>query len=127
MNCTEDIQNVDVDEDVGDGELKRHLKQLVALQEQEKEVENGISKLKADISEKMDKKGMKLNIDDTNHADALAGSTILDQNGQILDTKLGESAIANVQALSKITKKLNGTKFIKWRIENHGKQTIIIL
>ena len=69
----------------------------------------------------------ELHIDDANRADALAGSTILNQNGQILDTKLGESAIANVQALSKITKKLNGTKFIKWMIENHGKQTIIIL
>ena len=37
------------------------------------------------------------------------------------------NTIRNIRNLSSLVKKSNSTRFVDWRIENHGKQTIILL
>ena len=150
------------------GTLKKHLKNLLLLQRQEKTVENEIEKLKDKIYRvycifsycTMHRKGLHVLPDDKrlkllttgdlhstpfgnlekenrgiSNTDDIKGN-IVAGNGQsysnnekrsINDINVKLNTIRNIENLSSWTRKSNITRLINWRIENHGKQTIILL
>ena len=138
------------------GQLKRHLNKLLFLQNQEKGVEAEIDNLKDKIYKKIKKEKIQLPLNDTT-SQALYGNYTRSKNDLEnhlklvrLDTENKVYGVSNVgqrsfvdknefdkmklkqkirvlHHLSKLNSKLNDTKWINWRIENHGKQTIILL
>ena len=53
--------------------------------------------------------------------------SLISKNDVLDGVNLNKQKIRVLHHLSKLNSKLNDTKWINWRIENHGKQTIILL
>ena len=142
-----------------DGSLKKHLKQLLILQKQEKGVEDEIIQLKDKIYQKIQQKRSQSEANETStqsmnngdsspfgelddNQDSMISSesrksrsldrnqyrSLVDKNHIVVDDENFElSSIEDLRHLLKMASMSNQTRFIDLKIENHGKQTIILL
>ena len=142
-----------------DGSLKKHLKQLLILQKQEKGVEDEIIQLKDKIYQKIQQKRSQSEANETStqsmnngdsspfgelddNQDSMISSesrksrsldrnqyrSLVDKNHIVVDDENFElSSIEDLRHLLKMANMSNQTRFIDLKIENHGKQTIILL
>ena len=144
---------------VEDGSLKKHLKQLLILQKQEKGVEDEIIQLKDKIYQKIQQKRSQSEANETStqsmnngdsspfgelddKQDSMISSesrksrsldrnqyrSLVDKNHIVVDDENFElSSIEDLRHLLEMANMSNQTRFIDLKIENHGKQTIILL